>query len=77
MSHSATLITMEPIKLVPRSKKWRRRKRKFDEMATDLSALLAGKGNTILCPLCLSEFHESDSGPSRVDPLAPTPDRHS
>ena len=43
-----------------RSDGWLRRKRKFDEMAADLSTVLAGKANKILCPLCLREFEESD-----------------
>ena len=43
-----------------RSDGWLRRKRKFDEMAADLSKVLAGKANVILCPLCLKEFEESD-----------------
>jgi hypothetical protein len=43
-----------------RSDGWLRRKRKFDEMSADLSSVLAGKKDRILCPLCLNEFDEND-----------------
>src|ERR1035438_10135188 len=43
-----------------RSDGWLRRKRKFDEMSSDLSTVLAGRTGNILCPLCLKEFGESD-----------------
>ena len=43
-----------------RSDGWLRRKRKFDEMSSDLSTVLAGRAGKILCPLCLKEFGESD-----------------
>jgi hypothetical protein len=43
-----------------RSDGWLRRKRKFDEMSSDLSEVLAGKAAKILCPLCLREFGEDD-----------------
>jgi len=43
-----------------RSDGWLRRKRRFDEMSSDLSTVLAGRTGKILCPLCLKEFGEID-----------------
>lgn len=54
------LWSMAETQPTSRSDGWQRRKRKFDEMALDLSEVLAGKTAWILCPLCLREFGEDD-----------------
>lgn len=43
------------------------RKRLFAAMAADLSSVLAGKKNTILCPLCMREFGLHDLESKNVD----------
>jgi hypothetical protein len=49
------------------SEVWKRRVTLlFREMAEDLSTVLAGKQNVILCPLCLSEFTENDISPETL-----------
>lgn len=45
----------------------KKRKLLFKEMAADLSAVLAGKRNVILCPLCMREFGADDLESKKLD----------
>jgi HNH endonuclease len=43
------------------------RKRLFEKMAADLSTVLAGKPNVVLCPLCMREFGLDDLESKKLD----------